>query len=507
MREVCPGVLPSGQLTENHPLVNAYIDALARLIPREPKPKPLAASSASSPASAAAPLSQPDATALPQHKPFELTYWVAHHAGIASTLTVNNVISQQFQLFPSPAARLYAAEVPKLSQAQKEAIFTLAALKVMNHPRHPAHFAFWGKNILERTAQVVDSVVRLRPCPIVSNVGWMGIPENTWALGGLQSLYIPAQVVPQKKAGGMTLRKRKASGANAEDEVDGTVAPRKRTRTTRASQKAKAAQAALVAAEVASAEPEAADEESESLLFPSGVGAPDATELDALAAAVSRDVKQEFIATTPVLQAIGLMLELPSISSCELPPPALPGSASPGSEPAESPHATRRSTRARRKPAPPGPCSLVSTPLSTVDTPLPSTETLRSHSQIPEKKSRNRSGSRGSSTAVSDGGYPSEEGTVVGAEIEEVPAKPSHKRKAVDEIVLVGEEDSEARVEPVKASKRKAKKPRAPKRAKVEEPPAVLEIVENVPAGEVAAAKKRKSAAGGGGKRKATRKA
>ena len=41
-----------------------------------------------------------------------------------------------------------------------EAIFALAALKVMNHPRHPAHFAFWGKNILERTAQVVDSVVR-----------------------------------------------------------------------------------------------------------------------------------------------------------------------------------------------------------------------------------------------------------------------------------------------------------------------------------------------------------
>ena len=61
---------------------------------------------------------------------------------------------------PPPAPRLYGAEVPKLTQAQKEAIFVLAALKVMNHPKHPAHFAFWAKNVLERTAQVVDSVLR-----------------------------------------------------------------------------------------------------------------------------------------------------------------------------------------------------------------------------------------------------------------------------------------------------------------------------------------------------------
>ena len=115
--------------------------------------------------------------------------------------------------------------------------------------------------------------IGLRPCPIVSSVGWMGIQENTWALEGLQSLYIPAQVVPQKKAGGMTLRKRKASGANAEDDVEGAAAaaPRKRTRTTRASQRAKAAQAALAVAE--EAELEAEDEVSESLLFASGVTA------------------------------------------------------------------------------------------------------------------------------------------------------------------------------------------------------------------------------------------
>ena len=350
--------------------------------------------------------------------------------------------------------------------------------------------------------------IGLRPCPIVSSVGWMGIQENTWALEGLQSLYIPAQVVPQKKAGGMTLRKRKASGANAEDDVEGAAAaaPRKRTRTTRASQRAKAAQAALAVAE--EAELEAEDEVSESLLFASGVTAPNAADVDALAAAVNRDVKQEFIATTPVLQAIGLMLELPSMSSCELPPPALASSSSADSEPTESPNATRRSTRARRKPAPPGPCSLVSTPLSTIDTPLLSVETL--DMSTPVKHNRNRSGSRGSSTAVSDGGYPSEEGTVVDAESEACStAKPSHKRKAVDEGFELCEPDGaeELTAEPVKATKSKAKKARAPKRAKVEEHPAVLETVENVPAGEVAAAKKRKTAAASGGKRKATRKA
>lgn len=158
LREVCPGVLASGHLTDNHPLVNTYIEALARIVPRHAN-KPTS-SSASTPASAATSLPSHDTSAPPQHAPYQLTHWVAHHAGIAATLTVSNVISQQFQLFPSPAARLYAAEVPKLTQAQKEAIFVLAALKVMNHPKHSAHFAFWAKNVLERTAQVVDSVLR-----------------------------------------------------------------------------------------------------------------------------------------------------------------------------------------------------------------------------------------------------------------------------------------------------------------------------------------------------------
>ncbi|KAI1785906.1 hypothetical protein LXA43DRAFT_975984 [Ganoderma leucocontextum] len=488
---VCPGVLASGHLTDNHPLVNTYIDALARIIPRHAnKPTP---SSASTPASAAASLPSPDTTAPPQHAPYQLTYWVAHHAGIAATLTVSNVISQQFQLFPSHTARLYAAEVPKLTQAQKEAIFVLAALKVMNHPKHPAHFAFWAKNVLERTAQVVDSVLQLRPCPVSSSVGWMGIQENTWALEGLQSLYVPAQVVPQKKAGGMTLRKRKATANNASTQPvdEEPEKPRKRVRTTRASQKAKAAQAVLAAAAAEVDE----EQTSSSLLFSSGAAdvvealAPAVSGLDG---AVTLDVKQEFIATTPVLQAIGLMLELPSVASGDLlPPAALSCSPSPppsnANDATASPTPTRRSTRARRKPAPPGPCSLVSTPLSALDTPLPSAEPALP--ETPERQSRevkrNRSGSRGSSTAVSDGGYPSEEGTVVDADIEASPCK--GKRKAVEIELVEGDggdlEEEEEVGEPAKTAKGKASSRKAP------------------------AAKKRKTAAAGGGKRKASRKA
>lgn len=90
----------------------------------------------------------------------------------------------------------------------------------------------------------------LNPCPIVSPVGWLGLPESIWALHGLQSSFIPPPPQPEKpKTGGMTLRKRKATAAatsnNApEEEVALRVSPRKRQRTTRA-------QAALAQAEVA----------------------------------------------------------------------------------------------------------------------------------------------------------------------------------------------------------------------------------------------------------------
>ena len=165
MREVSPGVLASGQLTDNHPLVSTYLDALVRIMPRVPAP-PAASSASSSPVSTHGQLAPAASAAVPPHTtaaaagPGEITHWRAHHAGIASTRTLPAVISQQFQLFPGHASRLYAGEIPKLSEIQKQSILALAALKVLNHPTHPAHFALWGKNILQRTAHVVDAVLR-----------------------------------------------------------------------------------------------------------------------------------------------------------------------------------------------------------------------------------------------------------------------------------------------------------------------------------------------------------
>lgn len=171
MREVCPGILATGQLTENHPLVNTYLDVLARIMPRAPsKPSVSSASSPVHPSAALASATNSTSATIPA--PGVLTYWQSEQGGIASWNTVSNLISQQFQLFPGHISRLYAAEVPKLTTAQQQSIFALAALKVLNHPTHPAHFALWAKNVILRTADTVDAVIRtsfvsVLPHPII----------------------------------------------------------------------------------------------------------------------------------------------------------------------------------------------------------------------------------------------------------------------------------------------------------------------------------------------------
>ncbi|KAI0737591.1 hypothetical protein C8Q80DRAFT_1222839 [Daedaleopsis nitida] len=525
-REVCPGVLASGQLTENHPLVDTYLDVLARISPREPSVHPTSATF----------------RALPTHprgSPREITFWQAEHAGIAAWNTVANLIAQQFHLFPSPTSRLYAVELPKLSPVQQMSIFTLAALKVLNHPTHPAHLALWAKNTMLRTADTVDDVIHMKPCPIESRVGWIGKAENLWALRGLQSMYIP----PEPK--GMTLRKRRNAPVTlnaaelAEDHGEAPrVSTRKRTRTTRASQKAKDAedaQAAAAAAEdvvpEADPEPEAEaedEEETPSLLFAQGMGdlppqrpplafpAPNPT-----LEFITRAVKEDLYSNSPVLQAIELMLGLnqPStdipLDADDLPPPP--------SEPVlaatASPTATRRSTRARRKPAPPGPCSLLSTPFSTLSpSPAPSPE-LAGLSQ--EGAAR----SRGSSTAVSDADYPSEEGTVVDVDADmelETPAKAKGKTSGKRKAALVDADDVVLAKSNVNANTHAKKaSPARSKRARTDELARDVLGVATSPSGEnaeparepepeqpsVPAVKKRRTASSGaaGGKRKAAR--
>ncbi|RDX41495.1 hypothetical protein OH76DRAFT_1449640 [Lentinus brumalis] len=508
LREVYPGVLATGQLTDNHPLVNTYLEALARLIPRGPAR--VSASSASTPRfpSAAAHSVDPNPGEV-------VTFWQSEHAGIASWNTVANVISQQFKLFPEhPTSRLFKLEVPKLTALQQQAIFVLAALKVLNHPTVPVHWAFWAKNAIARTADTVEAILQLKPCPVQSSVGWIGRLENLWALRGLQSLYIP----PEPK--GMTLRKRRAPPATtasadvAEEPVEGRVTTRKRTRTTRAWQKAKETEVPQATEDIPEPEAEAEEEQGSSLLFAPGQDSPvipaftgeNAPTLEM----ISKAMKEDPTSRSPVLQAIEQLLGLNQPYSeypLELPPPAISDA---DLEPIASPSATRRSTRSRRKPAPPGPCSLASTPLSTLSSPPPEMSPV----PLSSPAKRTRPGSRGSSTAVSDAGCPSEEGTVVDGEIDATSASAKGKRKAAE----IDDTDGGA----PHPSRSKARKPSGSSRKRVKldaidvasiVPQDVEQAVpeasgeENVPEmpfGPATAAKKRKAATYGG-KRKAAR--
>lgn len=171
MHEVQPGVLATGQWTMHHPFVDAYLTALARLAPKQ---RPQQGPRASVPNTAttspmlpsfglldahASPLSLATLSPAP-HNDVERIRWRAQHGGIASVFTVAQVITVQYELFPGPGSAWYAAQVPRLTEERKRAVFALAALRVLNHPTHPAHWALWAKNVLHRTAGVVHKVFR-----------------------------------------------------------------------------------------------------------------------------------------------------------------------------------------------------------------------------------------------------------------------------------------------------------------------------------------------------------
>ncbi|KAI0360900.1 hypothetical protein OH77DRAFT_1392919 [Trametes cingulata] len=509
MREVQPGVLATGQWTVNHPFVDAYLAALARLAPKQ---RPHQGPGASVPSTAAtspiaAPHALPDAhshthaaapVSVPQ-PPSALVYapqndaeklrWRAHHGGIASALTVAQVITVQYELFPGAGSAWYAAQVARLSEEQKKAVFALAALKVLNHPTHPAHWALWAKNVLRRTAQVVEEVFHLKPCPIVSHVGWLGLPESVWALQGLQSTFVPPPPPqPEKpKAGGMTLRKRKAAAAaqahaNApttssnsssstlvEEETAPTrVSPRKRQRTTRAQAALAQAQEEESAATTATAPTPSEEAGATSMLL--DVPPPHSAASSDPGAIITKAVKQEHLADasgSPALQPLELGLALPDSSAAPQHESAGSGTSTTARSPSASaaslsPGATRRSTRARRKPAQ-GPVTLsagastASTPLSALSTPAMSPAPLLpdrplANSQPGDAATKHaRAGSCGSSTAVSEAGEVSE-GTVVDVDVDDSEAAAAKgKRKAVE--LELDDEYVEPAAEPALAEK------------------------------------------------------
>ncbi|KAI0326593.1 hypothetical protein GY45DRAFT_78455 [Cubamyces sp. BRFM 1775] len=372
--------------------------------------------------------------------------------------------------------------------------------RLRTHTTHPdlpvSHPPFLRNAVIDLARSRL--LTELKPCPIVSHVGWLGLPEGIWALEGLQSTFIPPPPPqPEKpKAGGMTLRKRKAPSATtstsstaassatpAEEEVALRVSPRKRQRTTRAQaalaqaqeeQEAAAAAAvaaataALEAAEAAAEVPASAAEEIPSSML-LDVPPPRAN-------SNSRDntkaVKQELLdvdGASSALLPLGLPLAVPdtapALAAHEQPMQTTTStsaesvaSASPRTRSAASlsPSATRRSTRARRKPAQ-GPVQLsssslssvstASTPLSALSTPETSPAPLNARplddpesAHGKQQQQRMRAGSCGSSTAVSEAGEASE-GTVVDLDDSASTAGPKKlgKRKAAEiEVENVG---------------------------------------------------------------------
>ncbi|KAH9917897.1 uncharacterized protein BXZ73DRAFT_105416 [Epithele typhae] len=415
MTELTPGVLKTGQWTVNHPLVTAYLDALAYRFSHLPS-TPTALSPAPSPTPASAslfvPLKSPSrlpssTSHLSPAGPVEITRRGAQNGGIANVRTLCITLYEHFMRFPTWTALVLIRELGTLTEREMDVIFTLAALRVLNHPTHPAHFALWAKNVMKQTAQVVEATHTLKPCPFASSVSWIGIQDNLWSLNGLHAVYVPPPPQTEKK-GGMTLRKRKAAEAKAqvEDDAEEASPPLKRARTTRASQKAKDA-AAAQAAEVL---PEATEEEeaSESLLLSFAPQALPAPALELLTR-VKRDLDQG-TRGTPMLQAIELAFALDETADRGAAPAAAPSVSAAAASPP-----TRRSTRARRKPVAPDADALLSAPVSTLSSP---TSPMLSPLPAADEKTAGgahsvRAGSRGSSTAVSDEGYPSEEGTVV----------------------------------------------------------------------------------------------
>jgi hypothetical protein len=47
-----------------------------------------------------------------------------------------------------------------LNEYQSECVFALAALRVLYHPENPKHFAFWGREPAQKTAERVQKVLR-----------------------------------------------------------------------------------------------------------------------------------------------------------------------------------------------------------------------------------------------------------------------------------------------------------------------------------------------------------
>ncbi|KAI0075139.1 hypothetical protein K474DRAFT_1453531 [Panus rudis PR-1116 ss-1] len=194
-REVVPGLLSNGVLTPNHPLVSLYLSRVPR----------------------------------------KQNHWIELGSH-----------SSSFFLPPDPEGQ--EREVPTLSQLvsirgldlsefQDECIFALAALKVFYHARHRAHFSFWGKGVVHRTARRVQKILDMDPCPIASPISWVNSHEMVWwVVKNVQSTaFKPSETAPNKRyttrnaaAGSITGAKPRTRAATAAQAKKGAASPKKK---------------------------------------------------------------------------------------------------------------------------------------------------------------------------------------------------------------------------------------------------------------------------------------
>lgn len=270
---------------------------------------------------------------------------------------------------------------------------------------------------------VVSCAPDLSPCPIASPVGWLGISENLWLVDGLQASVFPTKKEGKKVDNGMLLRKRKAqANAAAAAQVQGGATgdleerPRKRTRTTKASEKCNTEHAEVPVALVPQSDV---------------VEAPE----------VSVEKPQADKATK--LELIGVDLPPPSTLEVQSAP------AGPGGhhlvEP--SPEPTRRSARQANKKNPAA--SAASTPMSDIaslpDTlsPMSSASASVDEQRPSITRARSSSSSSGSSTAVSDTGSGGD--TAVEPDSIEGAAKGKGKATQEDDVDVTGTEKAPVR--------------------------------------------------------------
>ncbi|OSX66672.1 hypothetical protein POSPLADRAFT_1131341 [Postia placenta MAD-698-R-SB12] len=145
------GVLSDGTFTVKHPWVSQYLDALARAyyeaIMKNEKDRPT-------------------------------YYWSPQPKTIQRLGSVEGV------------SGLLEMELDKTQSAR---ILALAALRVFENPRHPAHFALWGRPTDKRSAQVVYEMIHHQIPLITSPTYWMGNEQMLYHLHRQQAFEFPLQ--------------------------------------------------------------------------------------------------------------------------------------------------------------------------------------------------------------------------------------------------------------------------------------------------------------------------